>query len=221
MASQKILEQKQEVIKEIAERVKDAASVVLFDYRGLTDKESKELRKKLKENGADYKIYKNTLMDRAFKELNIDMGELEGPSALAYGDDQVLPVKTITDFAKSHNALSLKIGIIDGEVADEAKLKEYASLPSREGLLTMLAGGMIGIARDLSIALNLYAEQKDDGSVKSEEKPVEEATVDVQEESTEEKVEEVKEEQTEESSESEEQSTEEEPKEEVAEESAE
>ena len=163
MASEKVLKQKQEVINEIKGHVDDAVSVVLFDYRGLTDAESKDLRHKLRESGADYKIYKNTLMSRAFDDLNIDVKEaLNGPSAFAYGDDQVAAIKVLTDFQKEHSAIKLKVGIIDGEIADSAKLNEYASLPSREGLLTMLAGGMIGIARDLSICLDLYANQKEE-----------------------------------------------------------
>jgi large subunit ribosomal protein L10 len=162
MASKAILEQKQTVIDEIKERTSNAKTIVLFDYRGLTDSEIKELRVKLRESKADYKVYKNTLMARAFNDLGIDLNEeLNGPSAFAFGEDQVAPIKTLSDFAKDHPALVLKVGIVDGEKADQAKLAEYATLPSRDGLLTMLAGGMIGIARDLSIALNLYAEQKE------------------------------------------------------------
>ena len=163
MASEKILKEKQLVIDEVKERVQNANTVVLFDYRGLTDAESKELRVKLRESNSDYKVYKNTLMARAFNDLGIDMNEeLNGPSAFAYGEDQVAPIKILNDFAKDHPALILKVGIIDGEKADQAKLQEYAKLPSREGLLTMLAGGMIGIARDLSICLDLYSQQKEE-----------------------------------------------------------
>ncbi len=163
MASEKILKQKQVVIDEIKAHVHDSVSVVLFDYRGLTDYDTKQLRRKLRENNSDYKVYKNTLMARAFNDMNIDLNaELKGPSAFAYGMDQVATVKVLTEFKKDHPALELKVGIIDGEKADQAKLAEYASLPSREGLLTMLAGGMIGLARDLSICLDLYAKQKEE-----------------------------------------------------------
>ena len=156
MASEAILKQKQVVIDEIKERVEAAKTIVLFDYRGITDSEAKELRCKLRESNSDYKVYKNTLMARAFNELGIDLNEgLTGPSAFAFGDDQIAPIKTLSEFAKNHPALVLKVGIVDGEKADAAKLAEYATIPSREGLLTMLAGGMIGIARDLSICLDL------------------------------------------------------------------
>ena len=163
MASKAILEQKQAVIDEIKERTENAKTIVLFDYRGMTDSETKELRIKLRESNADYKVYKNTLMARAFNDLGIDLSEaLSGPSAFAYSDDQIAPIKVLSDFAKEHPALVLKVGIVDGEKADQVKLAEYATLPSREALLTMLAGGMMGIVRDLSICLDLYSQQKEE-----------------------------------------------------------
>ena len=163
MASEKILKQKQTVIDEIKERTENAKTIVLFDYRGITDSEAKELRIKLKESNSDYKVYKNTLMARAFNDLGIDLNEgLTGPSAFAFGDDQIAPIKVLSEFAKEHPALVLKVGIVDGEKADQAKLAEYATLPSREGLLTMLAGGMIGLVKDLSICLDLYSQQKEE-----------------------------------------------------------
>jgi len=163
MASEVILKQKQQVIDEIKDRVQKANTIVLFDYRGITDSEAKELRIKLRESNSDYKVYKNTLMARAFNDLGIDLNEkLNGPSAFAFGEDQVAPIKVLAEFAKTHPALVLKVGIVDGEKADQAKLAEYATIPSREGLLTMLAGGMMGIVRDLSICLDLYGQQKEE-----------------------------------------------------------
>lgn len=163
MANEKILAKKQEVIDEIKERVQNNATVVWFDYRGITDNEAKELRRALRSNDADYKVYKNTLMTRALSDLNINLGEeLSGPSALAFGTDQIAPIKVLSDFAKNNPALVLKVGIVDGEVSDKAKLDALSTIPSREGLLTMLAGGMIGIAKDLSICLDLYAQQKEE-----------------------------------------------------------
>ena len=163
MANAKVLEAKQKIIDEIKEHVENSKYVVLFDYRGITDSEAKELRIKLRESNADYKVYKNTLMSRAFDDLKVDVKEsLVGPSAFAYSDDQIAAIKVLTEFAKEHPALVLKVGIVDGEIADKAKLAEYATLPSREGLLTMLAGGMIGLVRDLSICLDLYSQQKEE-----------------------------------------------------------
>ena len=163
MANTKILAQKQVVIDEIKDRISNANGVVLFDYRGLTDNEAKELRRSLRNSGGDYKVYKNTLMSRALRDLNIDIDEsLFGPSALAYSEDQVAPIKVLTDFAKKHPAVVLKVGIVDKEITDKAKLAELATIPSRDGLLTMLAGSLIGVVKDLSICLDLYSKEKEE-----------------------------------------------------------
>ena len=162
MANANILAKKQEVIDEIKSKITDSKGIVLFDYRGLTDAEAKELRRSLRNSGSDYKVYKNTLMARALNDLNIDLADnLTGPSALAYSEDQIAPIKVLTDFAKKHPAVILKVGIVDNEVTDKSKLASLATIPSREGLLTMLAGGMIGIVKDLSICLDLYSKEKE------------------------------------------------------------
>jgi len=162
MANASILAKKQEVIDEIKSKITDSNGVVLFDYRGITDAEAKELRRSLRNAGADYKVYKNTLMARALNDLNIDLSDnLTGPSALAYSTDQIAPIKVLTDFAKKHPAVILKVGIVDNEITDKEKLANLATIPSRDGLLTMLAGGMIGIVRDLSICLDLYSKEKE------------------------------------------------------------
>ena len=162
VANTKIIEQKAAVVSEIKEKFENAKSVVLFDYRGLSVSEVTELRRKLRENGADYKVYKNTLTKRALDELNIDMKEyLVGPSAVSFGTDELSIVKVLNDFAKEHEALELKAGIVEGKVATSDDLKRYAAIPSRETLLTMLAAGLMGTVRDLSICLDLYAKEKE------------------------------------------------------------
>ena len=162
MANVKILEQKQNVINEIKDRINNAASVVVFDYRGLTVSEVTELRRKLRESGSSFKVYKNTLTKRALDELNINMDEyLAGPSAITFGTDELSIVKILSDFAKDHNALELKAGIVEGKVAGLEDLKRYAAIPSRDMLLTMLAAGLMGTVRDLSICLDLYSKEKE------------------------------------------------------------
>ena len=162
MANANILAKKQEVIDEIKSKITESNGIVLFDYRGLTDAEAKELRRSLRDSGSDYKVYKNTLMARALNDLNIDLADnLTGPSALAYSLDQIAPIKVLTDFAKKHPAVILKVGIVDKEITDKSKLASLATIPSRDGLLTMLAGGMIGIVKDLSICLDLYSKEKE------------------------------------------------------------
>ena len=162
MANAKIIEQKAAVVSEIKDRFENAKSVVLFDYRGLSVSEVTELRKKLRENGADYKVYKNTLTKRALDELKIDMNDyLAGPSAVSFGTDELSIVKVLSDFAKDHEALELKAGIVEGKIAGLEDLKRYAAIPSRDMLLTMLAAGLMGTVRDLSICLDLYAKEKE------------------------------------------------------------
>ncbi len=162
MANTKIIEEKSKVVSEIKDRLQEAKSVVLFDYRGLSVAEVTELRRKLRDNGSDYKVYKNTLTRRAVEESKLGLEDyLTGPNAISFGTDELSIVKVLSDFSKDHKALELKAGIIDGKVANAEELAKYASIPSREGLLTMLAGGLIGTVKDLSIALNLLAEQKE------------------------------------------------------------
>lgn len=160
MASEKILNEKKVIVSEIIDNIKNSESVILFQYQGLTVAEMMDLRNKLNEISSSVKIYKNTLLKRALDELNIKMDEfLEGPNAILFGKDLLEPIKVIADYAKEHDKLNIRVGIISGDVASLETIKEYASIPSREGLLTMLAGGMIQYVKDLSISLNLYAEK--------------------------------------------------------------
>ena len=164
MANTKILEKKQAIIDEISDKVKSSASVVLFEYHGLTVAETNELRRLLRETDSDFKVYKNTLVTRALKDLEIELNEtLEGPKAIAFGKDAVAPIKTLSDFSKKHQALELKVGIVDGEVANIDTLKQLATIPSREGLLTMVASGMLGIVRDFAICLDLHSKNLEGG----------------------------------------------------------
>lgn len=160
MANQKIIAKKQETVEEITNKVKDSSTTVLFEYHGLTVNETIELRRKLRETGSDYKVYKNTLVKRALNSLDINIDDdLNGPKAVAFGSDAIAPIKVLSDFAKTHPALVMKVGYVDGQVADINMLNQLAAIPSREGLLTMLAGGLIGVVKDLSICLDLYSEK--------------------------------------------------------------
>lgn len=160
MASSKILEQKKQVVSEIVDKLKNSESVIIFQYQGMTVEELSDLRRRLREVESDVKVYKNTLLKRAADELKINLDDfLEGPNAILFGKTLLEPIKIISEFAKSHDKLDIRVGVISGDVADLSVIKEYASIPSREGLLTMLAGGMMQYVKDLAISLNLYAEQ--------------------------------------------------------------
>ena len=158
MANQKIIERKAQTVSEIADKIKTSNSVVLFEYRGLTVSETNQLRKILRESDSEFKVYKNTLTKRALDNLNIDLGEhMNGPKAIAFGTDAIAPIKALSDFTKKHKALELKVGIVDGEIADENMLKELAAIPSKEGLLSMFASGLMQHARDFAICLDLHS----------------------------------------------------------------
>ena len=158
MANPKILEQKQAVIDEITENVKNSASFILLENNGLTVAETMELRRMLKKSNSELKIYKNTLVARSLKSLNIDLEkELNGPKVFVFGTDMIEPIKTTSNFIKKHPNLEMKIGIVDGKVTELEELNKLATIPSREGLLTMFASGLISIARDFAICLDLHS----------------------------------------------------------------
>lgn len=160
MASEKILNAKKETVTEIKNKISSSQAVIFFDYRGLTDAELKELRVKLKETGSELKVYKNTLTSIALRDLKFEVEDLTGPKAMAYSEDLISPIKVLADYAKKHKALEIKMGILENELADINTIKALASIPNREGLLTMLAGGLIGLVKDLAIGLDMVADQK-------------------------------------------------------------
>ena len=160
MASAKVLEEKKTVVDEIINKIKDSQSVILFTYQGLTVSELSSLRRELKKVDAEVCVYKNTLVKRALDDLKIDLdGFLEGPNAILFGKELLEPIKVISKFAKENDKAEIRVGIISGAKADLDEIREYATIPSREGLLTMLAGGMIQYVKDLAIGLNMYAEK--------------------------------------------------------------
>ena len=160
MANPKILEKKQNIIDEITNNVKESSSFIFLDNTGLTVSETMELRRKLKESNSELKVYKNTLVARALKDLNIDIeSELNGPKVVAFGKDIIEPIKAVSEFAKTHENLIMKIGIVDGKITGIDELKKLATIPSREGLLTMFASGLLAIPRDFAICLNLHSEK--------------------------------------------------------------
>ena len=164
MASKRILEQKQAVVKEIADKLDNAKTFLLLNYQGLTVSEFAELRRSLREVNSDVKIYKNTLMNIALKDKNIELNDyMEGPNAYLFADSIIEPIKVVSKFAKEHPALEIRVGYIDSTIADSKVINEYATIPSMEGLLTMFAGGLIEHVRNLSIGLNLYAEKLEKG----------------------------------------------------------
>lgn len=161
----KVIEQKSKVVQEISTKLKESQSTIVVDYRGLDVSEVTELRQQLREAGIDFKVYKNSLVRRATAETeltDIDK-ELVGPTAIAFGyDDVVTPAKVLNNFAKEHEALELKAGIIEGNVVSLEEVKALAELPSREGLLSMLANVLQAPVRGLALGVKAVAEKKEE-----------------------------------------------------------
>lgn len=156
------IEEKKPIVAEIAENIKDAQSVVLVDYRGLTVDEDTRLRKELREAGIVYKVYKNTMMNFAFKGTDCEAlcDLLEGPNAIAISKtDATAPARILAKFAKTAEALELKAGIVEGTFYDEKGIQEIAKVPSREELLSKLLGSLQSPITNLARVLNQIAEK--------------------------------------------------------------
>ena len=160
------VELKQPVVEEIAGKVKDAKAAVLVDYRGLTVEQDTQLRKQLREAGIVYKVYKNTMMKRAFEGTDFAQLDphLDGPSAIALAtDDVTAPARILAKFAEKAKALEMKGGVVEGTYYDAAGLAELAKVPSREELLSRLLGSMQSPIANFARVINQIAEKKAEG----------------------------------------------------------
>ncbi len=157
-------EEKQQLVQEIADQLARSKSTIVTDYRGLNVAEVTELRKLLREAGIEYRVYKNTLTRRAAEQANVEGLDqyLTGPSALAFGfEDPIAPAKVLYDFAKKHKALELKGGVVEGRVVSAKEVESLASLPSREGLLSMLLSVLQAPVRNFAYAVKQVAEKQE------------------------------------------------------------
>ncbi len=156
------VELKQPIVAEISEGIKDAQSVVLVDYRGLTVEEDTELRKQLRAAGVTYKVYKNTMMNFAFKGTDFEglAPYLNGPSAMAYStEDATAPARVLAEFAKKAKALEIKAGVVEGNVYDAKGMEAISSIPSRDVLISRLLGSMQSPMANFARVINQIAEK--------------------------------------------------------------
>lgn len=159
------IEAKKQIVSEIADKMKASKSTIVVDYRGLNVAEVTELRKQLREAGVEFKVYKNSLTRLAADSIELSaLNEaLTGPNAIAFSnEDVVAPAKILNDFAKKHEALEIKAGVIEGNVATQEEVKALAELPSREGLLSMLLSVLQAPIRNLALATKAVADQKEE-----------------------------------------------------------
>ena len=157
------VELKQPIVQEISENIKDAQSVVVVDYRGLTVAEDTQLRKALREAGVTYKVYKNTMMKRAFAGTALESltKDLDGTNAIAISkDDATAPARIIAKFAKTAPKLEMVSGVVEGNYYDKAGMEALANVPSREELLGKLLGSIQSPIANLARVLNQIAESK-------------------------------------------------------------
>ena len=175
------VELKQPIVEEISANVKDAQSVVVVDYRGLTVEQDTQLRKQLREAGVTYKVYKNTMMNFAFKGTEFEsLSEvLEGPSAIAIStEDATAPARILAKFAKDAPALEIKAGVVEGTFYDANGMKAVAAVPSREELLSKLLGSLQSPMANFARVISQIAENGGAADAPAaEEAPAEEAPV--------------------------------------------
>ena len=161
------VELKQPIVAEISEVIKDAQSVVLVDYRGLTVEEDTALRKQLREAGVNYKVYKNTLMNFAFKGTDFEAlaPYLNGPSAIAVStEDATAPARVLAEFAKKAKNLEIKAGVVEGTLYDAKGMQAVAEIPSREVLISRLLGSLQSPITNFARVIKQIAEKQEENA---------------------------------------------------------
>ena len=169
MASEKILNQKKEEVKKLPEEMKEAKLILLTEYRGINVENDTALRRDLRNANAKYTIIKNNITRRALAECKIEGldDKLVGPTAVVIGkEDYLEPAKAIYNFTKNNEYYKIKGGVIDGKVMTTEEIITLAKLPSRETLLSMLAGALLGNISKIAVALNEVKKQKEEAGEK-------------------------------------------------------
>ena len=188
MASEKILNQKKEEVSKLAEEMKEAKLILLTDYRGINVADDTELRRNLRNANAKYTIIKNNITRRALAECGIEGldDKLEGPTAVVIAkEDYLEPSKVIYKYSKDNEFYQIKGGVIDGKVMTTEEIITLAKLPSRETLLSMLAGALLGNISKVAVALNEVKKQKEEAGEKVTVSVASEETAPAEEEKTE------------------------------------
>lgn len=155
---------KEAKVVEIKEKLEKAQSVILASYQGLTVEEDTTLRKSLRAEGVEYKVYKNSLVTLAAKELGIEGIEeyLEGPVSIAFGyEDATAPARILFDFAKTHKKLELKAGIVDSVIYNKEQVEKLATIPSKEVLIAKLLGSFKAPLSSFAYLINAIKEKKE------------------------------------------------------------
>ncbi len=180
-----MIRNKEAVVAEIQEKVNNSGSTVIVEYRGLSVGQMTTLRRDLRNEGVELKVYKNSLFQRAVQGTDQESlkAELVGPNAVAFGEDAVAPSRILANFAKKNKALVLKAGIVDGNVVNQEELLELSTLPNHDGMISMLLGMFQSPIRSFAYAVSQVAQQREENEgaeaveVAVEETPAVEETV--------------------------------------------
>ena len=177
--NQAVLDAKIAAVNEVSDKIKSSASAVVVEYRGLNVAEVTELRRSLREEGCEFKVYKNSITSRAADAAGFgDLKEhLTGPNAIAFSNDAVAPSRVLAKFAKKHKALVLKGGIVEGKVVGEDTIKALSTLPNKEGMISMLLGCLQSPVIKFACAVKAVADARAEGTTEAapEAAPAEEA----------------------------------------------
>lgn len=154
--NEKVLANKQETVKEIVKNFQESNSAVIVEYRGISVADMTNLRSQLREEGVDFKVYKNTLVRRATAQVGFEALDevLVGPNAIAFSEDAVAPSRVLAKFAKKNRKLVIKQGVVEGRVVDLDAIKELASLPNKDGMIAMLLGALQSPIRQFAYAVS-------------------------------------------------------------------
>lgn len=161
--NQTIIDNKKTVVSEIATKMKESQSTVVVEYRGLSVKEVTELRRALRAEDVEFKVYKNSLAQRAAEEVGFtDLNEsLTGPNAIAFGKDAVAPARVLAKFAKDHEFLVIKGGAVEGKVVDTDTINSLSKLPNREGMISMLLSCLQSPVRQFACVVKAVADNQE------------------------------------------------------------
>jgi large subunit ribosomal protein L10 len=161
--NQSVIDAKKVVVEEIQSKIASSSSTVVVEYRGLSVAQLTTLRRKLRAENIDFKVYKNSMSQRAAEASGYSdfAATLTGPNAMAFSDDAVAPARVLAEFAKKNKALIMKSGIVEGKVVDAAGLSTIATLPNRDGMISMLLGMFQSPVRNFAYAISQIADQKE------------------------------------------------------------
>ena len=165
--SEAAIAKKAEIVKQTTDMLNAAQSAIVVDYRGLTVAEVTDLRKQLRDAGIQMSVTKNKILDRAVEGTDYEdlRSTFVGPTAVAFSDeDPIAPAKILKKFADDHDALEIKGGFIEKSVKTLDEINEYANMPGREELLSMLASALQDPMRKIARAVKAIADKEDEAA---------------------------------------------------------